>query len=138
MPVQVTVTAAVVRRAVGLLLAGGILALAAFGAVEFLRKEDPLAGLVDESRYQAVILANGSVYFGRLRSAGGGFYELRDVFFIRQQTSGAKATQEVVPLSEELHGPENRMFVRSDEIVLVENLRRESSVAQAIEVRRRP
>lgn len=110
-----------------------VLATAGYGAFELLRSEDPFGGLVDEGRYQAVILANGNVYFGHLRVASDEFYELRDAWFVRDEPAGeGEAVRRVVPLSEEFHGPENRMLIPKDQVAVVENLPPDSPVVEAI------
>jgi hypothetical protein len=134
-PVQVTISAATVRRAFTVLVVAGILALAAVGVVQLLVR-DPFGGKVDPTRWQAVFLSNDRVYFGHLRRGGGQFYELREAFFLQQGAAGegeqAKPTQQVRPITEELQGPEQRMLIRRETVVLVENLRPDSPVVQAI------
>lgn len=135
MPVQVTITGAVLRRTIGVLAVVGVLAAGGYGLFRLLRTDDPFAGGIDPDRYQAVVLSNDRVYFGRLRPAGPGFYELTDAVFLRETTpaEGAEPVQQVVPLTEELHGPESRMLINERFIVLVENLTEDSFVARAIE-----
>jgi hypothetical protein len=133
---QITVTAATIRRvllgiAIGLLV-GGL----AWLVLSWVRPEDPFAGTVETDRWQAVFLSNGRVYFGHLTVASDEFYELRDVFYIQETASteeGQPPTRQVRPLSTEFHQPENRMLIRKEEVVLVENLRPDSDVAEAIE-----
>lgn len=121
-------------RALSTLLIAGMLVLAGFGAAALLGNDNPFGELTDASRYQAVFLTNDRVYFGHLRWKGADIYELRDVFFLRE-TTGSKGDvqRQVASLSEELHGPENRMLIPRERIVLVENLRKDSPVARAID-----
>ena len=110
------------------------------------RSEDAFGGKVDGDRWQAVVLTNDRVYVGKLRSAGSEFYELRDAYFLREtsaapeadaagegDTAPASVQRQVVSLTEELHGPEDRMLIRKDEVLLVENLRADSPVAKSID-----
>jgi hypothetical protein len=86
-----------------------------------------------ETSYQAVLLANGSVYFGRLQDYGGHHPVLTDVFYIVQQTdSNTKQVNNVlVKRGKELHAPD-RMFINPNEIIFVEPVGKDSKVAQLI------
>lgn len=96
---------------------------------------DQLKGEIDGDRYQAVFLSSDRVYFGKLHSLGGQWYELRDAYFIREKAAEGKAgaTQQVAPISEELQEPGRHMVVNADHVVQVQNLKGNSRVAQAIE-----
>lgn len=136
MAFQVTITGATIRRVLLGLLIGLLLGGLAWFAVSWLRPEDPFAGAVDTDRWQAVFLSNGQVYFGHLTVASDEFYELREAFYIRESPpaeEGQPPTREVRALSSEFHQPENRMLIRKEEVLLVENLRPDSDVAEAIE-----
>ena len=135
MSVQITLTW---RRVVAALLLAGLVVLAAFGAYGLVRPEASLTTAVDKDRYQAVVLSSGVVYFGHLRVADGEFYELRDAFFIQEvKKAGAETTRQVLPLTQEVHGPENRMLIPRDHVVSVENLRTDSPVATAAEAQKK-
>lgn len=96
--------------------------------------EDVLEGRIDSTRYQAVILSNDKVYFGRLQEAGPEFFELRDAYFVRETvaTEEAEGRRQVLPISREIHTPENRMLVRKAEVVIVEDLSPQSEILQEI------
>jgi hypothetical protein len=133
---QLTITGATIRRVLRGLLIGLLLGGLAWLAVLWVRPEDPFAGAVDTDRWQAVFLSNGQVYFGHLTVASDEFYELREAFFIQESPSaeeGQPPTREIRALSSEFHQPENRMLIRKDEVLFVENLRPDSDVAEAIE-----
>jgi hypothetical protein len=132
---QVTITGATVKRILLGSLIGLVLGGLAWIALLWIRPEDPFAGAVDSDRWQAVFLSNGQVYFGHLTVASDEFYELREAFYIRESPpeEGQPPTREVRALSSEFHQPENRMLIRKDEVLFVENLRPDSDVAEAIE-----
>lgn len=94
-----------------------------------------LAGHVDEARYQAVILTNDKVYFGRLTEVNDTFFRLDDAFFLRETRESAEAepVRALLPINRELHAPENSILIRQDEVVLVENLDKESPLLEEIE-----
>jgi hypothetical protein len=132
MAVQLTITW---RRVVALLALVVVLPLAAYGGFALVRPDRSLTSAVDRHRYQAVVLSSGVVYFGHLREADGDFYELRDAFFIQEvkKPGAAAPTRSVLPLKNEVHGPENRMLIPRGQIVSVENLRTDSPVTKAAE-----
>ena len=86
-----------------------------------------------ETPYQAVLLANGSVYFGHLNDYGTHHPVLTDVFYIVSQTDpNTKAVNNVlVKRGKELHAPD-RMYLTPTAIVFVEPVGKDSKVAQLI------
>ena len=84
--------------------------------------------------YQAVLLSNNSVYFGKLAGFGTPNPVLTDVFYIVTQTNAE--TKEVknvlVKRGKELHGPD-RMYLNASSIVFVEPVGTDSKVAQLID-----
>ena len=83
--------------------------------------------------YQAVLLTNGSVYFGHLQGYGGPQPVLTDVFYIVSQTnSETKQTNNVlVKRGKELHEPD-RMYLTPSQVIFVEPVGVGSKVAQLI------
>jgi hypothetical protein len=83
--------------------------------------------------YQAVLLTNGSAYFGQLEGLGTPFPVLRDVFYVQSvQDPQTKAVNNIlVKRGKEWHAPD-RMILNSNMIVLVEPVNPTSRVAQLI------
>jgi|ERR1019366_2922800 hypothetical protein len=83
--------------------------------------------------YQAVLLSNNSVYFGKLAGFGTPSPVRTDVFDIVTQTdSTTKQTKNIlVKRGKELHGPD-RMYLNPGQIVFVEPVGADSKVAQLI------
>ncbi len=123
----------------GALLAG--LLLGGLGASFLTRSDDgdPFGGAVDTTRYQAVILSNDKVYFGRLSSVSSEFYRLNDAFFLREtrERPEAEPVRALLPVNREIHAPENSMLIRKEEVVLVENLDRASPILTEIRRQKR-
>lgn len=133
MSIQVTITW---RRLVAGLAFAVVLALAGYGLFDLVRPQRSLASGIDRARFQAVVLSSGVVYFGHLRVADDEFYELRDAHFIQEvKKAGEEPSRRVLPLTDEVHGPENTMFIPRDKVVSVENLRPDSPVVKAAETR---
>jgi hypothetical protein len=83
--------------------------------------------------YQAVLLTNGSAYFGQLEGLGTPFPVLKDVFYVQSsQDPQTKAVSNIlVKRGKEWHSPD-RMILNSNMIVLVEPVNPSSRVAQLI------
>jgi len=83
--------------------------------------------------YQAVLLTNNSVYFGKLAGYRTSNPVLTDVFYILTQTDPeTKQVKNIlVKRGKELHGPD-RMYLNPSSIVFVEPVGADSKVAQLI------
>jgi hypothetical protein len=83
--------------------------------------------------YQAVLLANGAVYFGQLQGYGGHNPVLTQVYYVVTQTNPeTKQTNNVlVKRGKELHEPD-RMYLNPNQILFVEPVGTSSKVAQLI------
>ena len=86
-----------------------------------------------DTPYQAVLLANGSVYFGHLQNFEGHHSFLTDIFYIVSQTdpTSKQVNNVLVKRGKELHAPD-RMYLNPNQIVFVEPVGADSKVAQLI------
>ena len=86
-----------------------------------------------DTTYQAVLLTNGSVYFGKLDGYQTKFPVLSDVYYVQTGVDPAtkKSTSVLVKRGKELHSPD-RMYLTPSQIVLVEPVGPDSKVAQLI------
>ncbi|HVW07064.1 MAG TPA: hypothetical protein VHC90_00690 [Bryobacteraceae bacterium] len=83
--------------------------------------------------YQAVLLSNGSAYFGQLSGLGSEYPVLTNVFYVKStQDPNTKAiSNTLVKRGREWHAPD-RMILNANMIVLVEPVNPSSRVAQLI------
>lgn len=95
--------------------------------------------LVKESQYQAVFLndSNDQVYFGKLRVINDSYYSLTDVYYVRvdqvqPESSEPQSSFTLVKLGNELHGPEDEMFIPRDKVLFWENLKTDGKIAKGI------
>jgi hypothetical protein len=90
-------------------------------------------GTMFPTPYQAVLLTNGAVYYGKLAGYGTRNPSLTSVFYIISKTDPdtKQVTNVLVKRGKELHGPD-RMYLNSDHIVFVEPVGPDSKVAQLI------
>jgi hypothetical protein len=85
------------------------------------------------TNYQAVVLGNNAVYFGKLSGFGTANPVLTDVYYIVGQTDAqTKQTKNIlVKRGKELHGPD-KMYLNPGQIILVEPVGDDSKIAQSI------
>jgi hypothetical protein len=98
--------------------------------------------LVKTDKYQAVFLdsPDGQVYFGKLGVYNDDLYVLNDIFYVRveqpiQPEGQNQQTQPNISLAKlgnELHGPEDVMFIARDKVLYWENLKDDGQVVSAI------
>jgi len=83
--------------------------------------------------YQAVLLTNGSVYFGHLQDYGTPHPVLTDVFYVVSQTNPdtKQVNNVLVKRGKEPHEPD-RMYLNPNQIVFVETVGTNSKLAQLI------
>jgi len=83
--------------------------------------------------YQAVLLTNGSVYFGHLQDYGTPHPALTDVFYVVSQTNPEtkQVSSVLIKRGKELHEPD-RMYINPNQIVFVETVGPNSEVARHI------
>ena len=83
--------------------------------------------------YQAVLLTNGSVYFGHLQGYGTSHPVLTDVYYVVSQGNPEtkQVTNSLIKRGKELHEPD-RMYLNPNQIVFVESVGPNSKVAQLI------
>ena len=83
--------------------------------------------------YQAVLLSNGAVYYGKLSGYGTRNPVLTNVFYIVSKTDPEtkQVSNLLVKRGKELHGPD-RMYINANQIVMVEPVGPDSKVAQLI------
>jgi hypothetical protein len=83
--------------------------------------------------YQAVLLTNGSVYFGHLHDYGGRHPTMTEVYYVVTQTNPEtkQSNNILVKRGKELHEPD-RMYLNPTHIILVEPVGTNSKIAQLI------
>lgn len=83
--------------------------------------------------YQAVLLSNGGVYYGKLQGYGTQHPVLTNVFYIVTRTDPKTnaSSNILVKRGKELHEPD-RMYLNPNSIVFVETVGANSKVAQLI------
>src|SRR5271167_803964 len=111
-------------------LAGIVVIVSAF---MFVRGARPGPAVVFTTPYQAVLLTNGSAYFGKLEGYGTPRPVLNEVYYIVTQTNPEtkQSSNLLVKRGKELHEPD-RMYLNPNQILCVEPVGEKSKVAQLI------
>ncbi len=125
-----------------------LIILALFGVVFFTSKAVSAISAdnsVKHNEFQAVFLTNGQVYFGKLTHTSGDYVKLTDIFYLQVNNGGSQtsvqpsnssstANQQVslAKLGNELHAPEDEMFISRSQVLFWENLKSSGKVVQAI------
>lgn len=123
---------------IGAIVSVVLMALTATGYVLFKKSTNP----VNTEGFQAVFLENGQVYFGRLSNINSNYVLLTNVYYLQanQDVQGDNKDKEedqpqlqLNKLGNELHGPEDAMWLSRGKITFWENLKSDSQVVKAIE-----
>lgn len=114
-----------------------IVTVAAF-CVWHVSKKTDLVG-IDSNKYQAVFLTNGQVYFGKLSDSSKFQIKIANIYYLQVQQNVQPADKDakdsqvsLAKLGQELHGPEDTMYIAKDQMLFWENLTDNSKVVQAI------
>jgi hypothetical protein len=106
-----------------------VIAAAAWHFVDRLRDR----GVQFSTPYQAVLLTNGSVYFGHLQGYGSPQPMLSEVYYVATQTNPEtkQSSNVLIKRGKEHHEPD-RMYLNPQQILFVEPVGPNSKVAQLI------
>lgn len=93
---------------------------------------------VDKDRFQAVFLTSEQVYFGKITEVTKDTVKLENIYYLRNgqfDKSGninAGTDVSLAKLGNELHGPDDVMYIERKNLEFWENLKNESQVVTAI------
>jgi|SRR3989344_1448356 len=122
-----------------IIIGGGIYLIADFAGINFGFGQTVLKG-----DWQAVFLTNGQVYFGQVTNIGSDFVTLKNIYYLQVVTSQDTIAQPpdvqtqpeqrltLIKLGNEIHGPRDEMMINRDHVVIVEDLKNDGRVVQAI------
>ena len=92
---------------------------------------------MDKDKWQVVFLNNGQVYFGHLKNLRRDYVSLENIYYLRAAQSLQPSQQNsqqinLVKLGDEIHGPEDTLYISKNQISFWENLRKDSQVVRII------
>ncbi|MBD3281133.1 hypothetical protein GF391_00100 [Candidatus Uhrbacteria bacterium] len=88
--------------------------------------------------YHAVFLTNGQVYFGSVTKRGADEIVLEQIYYLQSDKQSVTHRLEnqkelkLIKLGNELHGPEDMMYINRDHVLFIEPLKPDSKVVKAI------
>ncbi len=107
-----------------------------------------LSNWADVTKYQAVFLTNGQVYFGKVADVNSQTLVLENIYYLRSnsalqtglpaQAGEATTTSQLadnfalIKLGNEIHGPLDRMSINLSQVLFTEDLKDNSTVVEAI------
>ena len=111
-----------------------VVAIIVLTSVAYVAHRSAVAGAVRfNTTYQAVLLDDNQVFYGKIQGLGTAFPVLTDIYYVQHQVN--PQTKEVknilVRRGSEWHAPD-RMVINAQHIVFVEPVSRGSKVAQLI------
>jgi hypothetical protein len=116
------------------------------GFMLFRKSASSSTSVVDATKYQAVFVTNGQVYFGKVSGENNQYVNLSDVYYLvlkqplqNQKTEGeeqqpqeqVKPGYSLIKLGKEMHGPTS-MSISKEQILFIENLADDSKVVSTI------
>lgn len=120
-----------------------VLLISALGLSLFANPKGFWQSAIKPNQYQAVFLTNGQVYFGKIRAINSGYVNLTNIYYlqaqqaVQPQASGSipqnQPNLSLVKLGNEIHGPEDSMYIERSQVLFWENLKTDGKVAQAID-----
>ena len=111
----------------------GLLVAALAGETAYLFLTQYSARLID-TEFRAVLLDNGSAYFGKVDKETGDYLVLREVHYVQTATNAEtkQVTNVLVKRGKEWHAPD-RMVINKRHLVFCEPVARGSTVARLID-----
>jgi hypothetical protein len=128
-----------------MLIVGSLLVLSVLAGLVFVKDTNKQEeDLIQTDKFQAVFLdsQDGQVYFGKLSVYNDDLYQLNDIYYVRvenpiqpegaDQAAQQQANISLAKLGNELHGPQDVMYISRSEVLYWENLKDEGQVVTAI------
>ncbi len=136
-----------VRSLITLVVIILIVALGIYLIADFAGLSLPFAkNIISKDKWQAVFLDNGQVYFGKITKMDDEFLFLKDIYYLQvvnlqdQETISQPADVQTQPsqrltlikMGNEIHAPMDEMSINRQHVVLIEELKNDSRVVEAI------
>ena len=89
--------------------------------------------------HQAVFLSNGQVYFGIVQRKDGKEVQLTNIYYLQTDKAATNTTDtnqqgiNLIKLGNELHGPQDIMYINRDQVLFIEDLKDDSKVVKAMQ-----
>ncbi len=97
---------------------------------------DDESKFVDKSKYQAVFLNNGQVYFGNVKSLNESYVRMTNIYYLTQGSTSSSNTSNNYSLvklgCQQIHDPLDEMVINRDQVTFWENLNADGKVVSSI------
>ena len=87
---------------------------------------------VKTDQFQSVFLKSGQVYFGKITKITESQITLENIYYIKENSTGNTNDISLIKLGNELHAPEDVMFIERKNVDFWENLKGDGQIAKAI------
>jgi len=88
---------------------------------------------VDGSKYQAVFLNNGQVYFGNIKSLNSQYVRMSNIYYLTQSGDSSSSNYSLVKLGcQQIHDPLDQMVINRSQVTFWENLNADGKVVKSI------
>ncbi len=94
---------------------------------------------IQKSKYQAVFLNNGQVYFGNIKDLNGNYVRMANIYYLTQGSSSSDSNSSgnsnysLVKLGcQQIHDPLDEMVINRDQVTFWENLNDSGKVVSSI------
>jgi len=92
------------------------------------------ARYVDPSKYQAVFLQTGQVYFGNITNLNNNFLRMSNIYYLTQSSDSKDGNYTLVKLGcQQIHDPLDEMVINRSQVTFWENLNKDGKVVTSIE-----
>jgi hypothetical protein len=116
------------------LLIGVAVLIAAIALAFTGSKNDNEFKYVNSSKYQAVFLNNGQVYFGNIDNLNDQYVRLTNVYYLTQSGDSTSSNYSLVKLGcQQIHDPLDEMVVNRSQVTFWENLSNDGKVVKSIQ-----
>ena len=94
--------------------------------------------LISTSKYQAVFLNDGQVYFGHIKHLDSQYIDLKDIYYVTSNSNSSTSSStssnniQLVKLGCELHSPYDEMVFNMSQVIFWENIQDSGKVVTAI------
>ncbi len=118
----------------GLMLIGIALLIAVVAiAISRTGKDSTELKYVSSSKYQAVFLSNGQVYFGHVTALNNNYLRMSDIYYLTQSSDTASSNYNLVKLGcQQIHDPYDAMVINRSQVTFWENIQDDGKVVTSI------
>jgi len=120
-----------------LVLLVGVVVLLVGIAFAFARGGDNEGKYIESSKYQAVFLNNGQVYFGNIKDMNSSYVRMTNIYYLTQNSSNSNSSSNnnysLVKLGcQQIHDPLDEMVINRAQVTFWENLNPSGKVVTSI------